>query len=198
MKNIFLIFAALLATGCVGPMVVHETARTVGKNNSELIAGYGVAGVVAKYSYGLSDDLDLGVQWESLSLGLRLKYAFINNKEEGWSLAGAGGYGASIGGNHYYADLIGSYLTGPWEPYTTLRMVHVKLDPVEFKDKDTGGVNFTVDVGSYNYGQFMMGSRYWFNQNWLLSVELSTLFVMTSGVKISDSLLVGGAFGYRF
>ena len=202
MKNLFnktLVMCSLLLTGCaVGPLVNHETGRTVGKHNSELVGGYGRAGYVAKWSFGLGEDVDFGVQFESLSIGIRLKYAFVNNHQGGWSFAGAIGAGDSLGGSHYYGDVIGSYLTGNWEPYGSVRIVHVKMDPLEFKDKDTGSMNFTINVGNYDYGQVMAGTRYWFTQNWLFSAEMSTLFAITSGVKIHDNFLVGGAFGYRF
>lgn len=201
MKN-YLLFLYIVAvatfSGCaVGPLVSHETARTVGDSNHELIGGYGQAGYVIKWDYGLAENLDLGLHWESLSIGLRLKYAFIN-KKDGWSLATALGTGASIGGSHYYGDLIGSYVTGSWEPYGTLRVVHVKNDPLEFRDKNTGEVDVTVPGSKYNYGQFILGTRYWFTPHWLFSLEASSLFAMTSGLKFGNDVFVGGAFGYRF
>src|SRR4051794_11386575 len=99
--SLFLIFGLL--GGCaVGPLVSHETARTVGKGHNELVAGYGIAGYALKWNLGLDDSLDVGIHWESLSLGARAKYAFINGREHGWSLASALGAGLSIGGKHYY------------------------------------------------------------------------------------------------
>jgi hypothetical protein len=196
----FLFYAVVVATlsGCaVGPLVSHETARTVGNSNHELIGGYGMAGYVVKWNYGLTKNLDLGLHWESLSIGLRAKYAFINNRE-GWSFATALGAGSSIGGSHYYGDIIGSYLAGPWEPYGTVRLVHVKTDPLEFKDKDTGDIAFTVPSADYDYGQFILGTRYWISAHWLFSLEASSLFAVSSGLKIGNGVLVGGSFGYRF
>lgn len=200
MRNFILIFlASLFLSGCVvGPLVVHETARTVGEGDSDLIGGYGTGGYVIKWNYGLLNDLDIGLQWESLSLGVRAKYAFINRRESGWSLAAAAGIGTSVGGNHYYGDLIGSYLHKAFEPYGTVRIVHVKTDPLEFKDKDTGNVDFTIDRYEYDYGQLILGTRFWFDKHWLLSVEASSLFSVSGGVKVGNGLLVGAAFGYRF
>ena len=77
-------------------------------------------------------------------------------------------------------------------------MVHVKTDPVDFKDESTGRFDFQVDSINYNYGQVILGTRYWFNPKWLLSVEASTLFSASSGLSIADTLLIGAAFGYRF
>jgi hypothetical protein len=192
------LFLSVFISGCaVGPLVSHETARSVGNSNHELIGGYGQAGYILKWNYGLTENLDLGLHWESLSIGVRAKYAFINNNS-GWSLASALGTGASIGGNHYYGDVIGSCLTGSWEPYGTVRVVRVKNDPFEFKDQDTGQVSFTIDKSEYDYGQFFLGTRYWFNDHWLLSIEASSLFKISSGFEVGKSVFAGASFGYRF
>lgn len=188
-----------MLSGCaIGPLVVHETARTVGPNNNELDGGWGQAGYVVKWNYGLGQDLDFGIHWESLSIGLRLKYAILNARERGFSLAVAAGTGVSIGGSHYYGDLIASYLAGSWEPYGALRAVHVKNDPLEFRDQDTGQVDFTVDKIEYDYGQLTLGTRYWFTPHFLLSLEASSLFAFSSGLGIGSNVLIGGALGYRF
>ncbi len=139
MRISWIFLMSFLLSGCaIGPLVSHETARTVGKSNHELIGGYGSAGYVLKWNVGLTENLDFGVHWEFLSIGIRAKYALVNGNNNGLSLAIAGGIGESIGGSHYYGDLMASYLSGKWEPYGTLRVVHVKNDPVEFRDKDTG------------------------------------------------------------
>ncbi len=190
--------AATFLSGCaIGPLVSHETARTVGDNKSELVGGYGAAGLVFKWNYGLSENLDFGLHWESLSVGIRAKYAFLN-QSAGWSLAAALGTGSSIGGSHYYGDLMVSNVAGAWEPYGTLRIVHVNTDPVEFRDKDTGNVNFTVTTDDFEYGQLIFGTRYWFNEHWLISLEASSLFAISDNFKIESGAIVSGAFGYRF
>ena len=104
-----LLLVSFTASCAVGPLVFHETARAVGFTNHELIGGAGQAGLVFKWNYGLTENLDLGIQFESLSLGLRAKYAFIKSGENGFSLASSAGTGFSVGGSHYYGDLIGSY-----------------------------------------------------------------------------------------
>lgn len=192
-----LILCGLLSGCAVGPLVSHETARTVGSRNSELIGGYGQAGYVFKWNYGLGKDFDIGLHWESLSIGLRAKYAFINSSN-GFSLAAALGIGESLGGSHYYGDILFSYLVKKFEPYGTIRLVHVKTDPVEFRDEDTGHVDFTVRSYKYDYGQGILGARIWFNKNWFLSLEASTLFTVSDDVEIADGVLLGAALGARF
>lgn len=202
-RNILSLWAAALGTcflqtACVGPLVSQETAQTVGYHRHEIVGGGGQAGALVKYNFGLGENLDVGAQWESLSIGLRMKYALLNEHEEGFSLALAGGLGSSIGGSHYYGDLMASYLTGRMEPYGTFRMVHVKIDPVEFKDSNSGQTVFTVDLGDYSYAEAILGTRIWLTRHWLLSFEAATLMSMTSGLSFTNSLIVDGAFGYRF
>ncbi len=193
-----LLIACLFVSGCaIGPLVGHEPARTVGKSNNEFVGGIGNAGYIFKWNYGLSEDLDIGLQAESYSVGVRGKYAFINNATGGLSLAAALGRGVSIGGNHSYVDFIGSYLVNQWEPFVTTRLVHVKSDPTRFKSKGLK-IDFTIDKNEYDYGQFILGTRYWLNTHWTLSFEVSSLFKASSGVTIGDKTLAGATFGYRF
>ena len=106
--------AAAFSAGCaVGPLVQHETARSVGKGDHEIIAGYGQAGYVLKWNAGVTENFDFGIHWESLSFGIRGKYSIINGRSGGISLAGAIGAGSSLGGSHQYGDLMVSYLSGP-------------------------------------------------------------------------------------
>lgn len=201
MKNKICFWSSLLVviflSGCAfGPLVNHESARSVGKSNHEIMGSVGSPGYAFKWTYGATENLDLGVQWESLSLGIRAKYSFLN-QTEGWSFAGALGTGASTGGSHNYGDLISSYASGAWEPYGTLRAVHVTTDPMDFRNADTGNLVFTVDRSQYTYGQFFLGTRYWFNPNWLMSAEASWLFSITPGIVFSGAPLLSINLGYR-
>ena len=200
MKNyISSLVCVIFMSGCaIGPLVSHETARTVGDSNHELIGGLGQAGLIFKWNYGFNENLDLGLHLESLSMGIRAKYAFINARESGWSLAAAFGTGGSSNGTHYYGDIIGSYLTGSWEPYSTIRIVHVKNNAFDAKDEKTGQVIFSFSKFEYDYGHFFLGTRYWFNTHWLISLEASTLFTFLPGATIGNNSIVGAALGYRF
>ncbi len=175
----------------------HETARTVGQSNHEILGGFGQVGYVFKWNYGATENLDLGLYTEALNTGLRAKYAFLNSSA-GWSFATALGTGVSIGGTTTNIDLITSYATGSWEPYGTVRLVQSKTDPIEFKDKNTGQVDFTIEKSEFSYGQFILGNRFWFSPHWLLSVEASTLFPVSSGFGSSRNWFASLALGYRF
>lgn len=188
-----------LTSACaVGPLVQHETARSVGEGSHDLVGGYGQAGIVAKWNYGITENFDFGMQYESLSFGVRAKYAIVNGKSGGFSLAGAVGAGSSIGGNHMYFDIMTSYLAGTFEPYATARFVQVSTDPADFRNADTGEIAFTVQSANYNYGQAIVGTRIWMSPNWLLSLEASSLFGLGDTVSFSSNVLVGAALGYRF
>ncbi len=194
-----LVASLFVLSGCaVGPLVSHETARSVGNSNHELVAGYGMTSFVVKWNYGLTENLDLGLHVESLSAGVRLKYAFVNSSR-GWSFAGAIGAGESIGGDHKYADLITSYMASSgWEPYFTIRAVFVETDPLEFKSEDGGYLDFTIDEDRYSYGQGILGTRYWFTKNFLFSIEAGSLFRISSGFGVGEIIFAGAALGYRF
>lgn len=197
--GIALVGTNLLVCSCtVGPLVLHETGRTVGRHHNELELGAGSAGQLAKWNFGLADDLDVGIQYEMLSVGARVKYAFINRPDHGLSLAGAAGAGRSRGGHYYNGDLVASYLNGPWEPYGGLRYTYAKSDPDDLNDKDSGIFDFTIHSDTYEYGQTFVGSRYWFNPNWLLSVEASSLFSLSDSLRLDNNFLLGLALGYRF
>lgn len=194
------VFLALLfiQISCVGPLTSHETARTVGKSHSEVSGGIGNGGHVFKWTYGVMDHFDLGIQWETLSIGFRGKYSFINGKEKQWSYAAALGFGSSDWSRHQYGDLIASYLLNSWEPYTTFRIVHVSVDPIEMKDNYTNDIYYSSAASKYYYEQIILGTRYWFNPKWLMSLELSSLFSFGSDITISKNILIGVGVGYRF
>lgn len=198
MKSI--IFLSLLSffTSCaMGPLNGHETARTVGGGRHELTGGYGTASYVAKWTYGLSENFDFGAHLEQLSLGARLKYALLNPRDGGFGLALAGGVGTSFGGSYYNGDIIISSLSGRIEPYAMFRYNHVTTDKQDFKDKDSGALDFTIDEASFSYGQVFLGSRIWFTQSVALSVEASKL-VRFENVEFSDIIIVSGSLIFRF
>lgn len=189
---------SLLLTGCaIGPLVSHETARTVGSGKHELIASYGQAGVVGKWSYGLGKNFDFAAQVESLSSGIKAKYAFLN-QSEGWSMATSLGYGTGWMSDHFYGDLHLSFKNGPVEPYLTLRYVQVHTDKEDFKDHHSGSFEFEIDRMKFQYGQVMLGTRLWLTHHWLLSLEGSALFSTSQGINIADTFIFNGALGYRF
>ena len=203
MKNTLLLIMLFITTSCAfGPLMMNETARTVGKGNGDINFGYGLAGYVVKYNYGLLKDLDIGIQYEALSIGVRAKYAFINNQEKGFSLAAALGTGASLGGSHNYADLIASYKNERFEPYFGYRYVSVKTDPVEFEDNEDDDVIdlsfLRIDSFKYKYGQAFLGFKYWFTDKWNFTSEISKL-VSIEDVTLRDSgFLYAASFTYKF
>ncbi len=202
-SNLLRSAAVLLASGFMsacafGPLVLHESARTVGESNHELIAGVANAGYSAKWTVGIAKDWDFGLQLESLSVGVRIKHAFVNSAAGGWSFAGAAGVGSSVGGSHFYGDLVLSHLNGWWEPYGAFRVVHVNMDPIEARDADTGQLAFTIDRSEYNYGQLIVGSRFWFSPAWMLTLEISSLTSLSSGLNFSSPTIASVALGARF
>lgn len=184
--RLFALVSLLSSAGCAfGPLMVHETARTVGDRRDELSLGYGSTGADFKWHHGFHDNLDIGFQVEYLGAGLRAKWAFLNNQKAGPSAAMAVGYGYNWGGDHVYGDLIASYLEGQWEPYTSLRGVNASVNSQTWTDEKTGQVEWKIPRHSYQYGQFTLGTRYWFNQKFMMNIEASKLF--SEEIEINDS-----------
>lgn len=204
--NWSIFFWTVFTAGCaIGPLVSHETARTVGNGHHELSAGYARSAFVAKWNYGALRDLDVGFHLEMLSYGYRMKYAILNNHEQGFSLASAIGYGKSTNGIHYYLDLMGSFLHRPWEPYSTFRVVHVSGAEIEVRSANNNSSSvlsdFTIPSYNYYYGQAIVGTRYWMGPGWFLSLEASNLFFFGKFAEINrknDIFNVGLALGRNF
>ena len=182
--------------GCIPPMAGHETGRTLGESQSELIGGLGAFGHVIKYNYGVTDYLDLGIHWETFSLGLRAKYSFINTPISGWSLAGALGAGSVSHGRYITGDVIGSYLSGDWEPYGFIRRSRVICNEVAAKDSKKLLHDFLVACEKKHYDrvQFTLGSKYWFSAKWFLSLETGRVFENS----IAPVSILSTSFGYKF
>lgn len=192
-----LLILVFVTTGCLAPLAIQETGRTLGEGYSEIVGGIGSPGHVLKFNYGVTENLDLGIQWESINLGLRAKYAFLNNPVAGWSVAGALAAGSVSLGNYYMADVIGSHLSGDWEPYAALRISRtICRETFEEKEKKSSDLLniISCDKKFYDRGQLTIGSKYWLSGQWFLALELGTLFSASE-----EPLTVGStSVGYKF
>ena len=186
-------------SGCVGPLVEQESARSVGPGQLEALAGYGQAGYVAKAMYGLTSRWDVGAQWEMLSWGLRTKYSLRNEREEGWSVAvAAGGGWGSDSASNYYGDAIVSWLHRQLEPYVALRYGHVHPEMHRIRNAYTGDVRYSIQSENFEYAQALLGARVWYGSHTFASSEVSLPVSMTNHVFMSQALLFGAALGYHF
>lgn len=199
------VFGLLLAQGCaVAPLSNHVTARTNGKGDSLLSAGstigVGDSGWLPslKYSIGLSEDFDIGFQYEVIEYGAWGKYALINNKGEGFSLAALGGAGLSFEGYYLYAGPVVSYKLDWFEPYFISRFNYVKFPAPKISIATIG--EFSVSPGIYRYFQHTLGFMTW-PKDWLgFGLEASLFGTVSSPfiLREKDRLLVSGNFSFRF
>jgi hypothetical protein len=203
--RILVAFVLAAAQGCaVAPLSNHVTARTNGEGGSLLSAGstigVGDSGWLPslKYSIGLSDDFDLGFQYEVIEYGAWAKYALINNKEEGFSLAALGGTGLSFEGYYFYGGPVVSYKMDWFEPYFISRFNYVKFPQPKISIATIG--EFSVAPGTYRYFQHTLGFMAWPLQ-WLgLGLEASVFGIVKSPfiLREKDRLLLSGNFSFRF
>lgn len=187
MKNIkylLLLSMTFLLQSCFAPLSNDYTARTVGKNKWDASAGISVATIgsgayqpYVRINYGLTDNLDVGVIGETGNLetavGLRGKYAFMNNPEGfSWGLVGSAGYAEGI---YAYGGPIASYKINWWEPYGIAR--------INYNSAYVGGV----------YGQFTLGNTLWMTKKLGFTINANYLI----GDAIDDFQGTAGL-AYRF
>ena len=186
---------AIILTGCTvfGPIQNHDRGRSLGKGNHNLRFNFissentKVNGQDQKettrdtlpgmrYDYGLNENWDIGFQYEILSLGARAKYAFLNN-EVGLSSSFSFGIGAGLGGEYYNIGLATSYRSNNWEPFLNYRLTYANIYSDEKEHEFLGGViKYTKDPDHF-YGQIFLGTKYWFNDIFALSTEVSRIML---------------------
>jgi len=198
--NRLFLLAPLFAMGCaIGPILNHDVGRSVGDGNHDIQLMSTAEGLWGfKYEYGLTKNLDLGIQWEALSAGLRLKYSILNNPTAGFSFGAAIGAGSSFGGSYYHATLTGSYKTPIFEPFASVRYTKVESDEQELRDADTGDLFLTIPKFDYSYGQVFVGTKIWAADWFALSLEATSFFVSGDDVKFSDSALYSLGLEFAF
>jgi len=178
MKILALASILLLSACAVAPLSNHVTARTNGEGDSLASAGstLGVGDMgwlpSLKYSVGLSEDFDIGFQYEVIEYGVWGKYAFLN-RQEGWSAAGLVGTGLGLEGYYGYLGPVVSLKTGKWEPYFISRFNYVRYKQRKTSLDSTG--EFSVNPGTYRYFQHTLGFLYWPKHWFGLGLEASLL-----------------------
>ena len=158
-KAAAVILLAFFAPGCLAPLSSSFTGRSAGGGKVELDGGMvSVGGLIPafKCAAGLSSKFDLGVQFESASIGGFAKCSIVNNQEHGFSLAGVAGGGAVASGSYFYAGPALSYLAKSFEPYFVVRynVVHYGEPSDLFGD-------ILWEAGTYTYVQFTLGTIIW-------------------------------------
>jgi hypothetical protein len=194
------VFLFFLGSGCaIGPILSHDVGRSVGDGNHDIQLLSTTEGFWGfKYEYGLTKNLDLGIQWEALSAGLRLKYSILNNPTAGFSFGTSVGAGSSFGGSYYHATLTGSYKTKVFEPFASVRYTKVQSDEKDLRDADTGDLFLTIPKFDYSYGQVFVGTKIWAADWFALSLEATSFFVSGDDVKFSDGALFSLGLEFAF
>lgn len=181
----------LLASGCVAPMSNNFTGRSLGSGKVGLDGGVVLAsggdGAVpsAKMAVGVSQDLDLGAQYDLFSIGLFARNSFINN-DESLSLAGVLGMGIAASGFYGYTGPVISYRTGALEPYCGPR-----LNVVSYGESDSSSF-ISWEGGTYTYLQLTLGTIIWMTRGMGLNFETSVFMGDPGLVDFDDIVAMGG------
>lgn len=180
---------AVLTVGCVAPLSHNLTGRSLGSGTFGLDAGAVVgpgegALPALKVAVGISESTDLGVQFDTFSLGFFGRKSFINSPVEGPSLAAVTGLGIAAGGWYGYAGPVFSYKTCRFEPYFSPR-----VNFVSYEESDSSS-SISWEGGDFVYPQVTLGFSFWLSRKVALSAEASAL-IGKAGVL--DAGIVGMA-----
>lgn len=186
----------LLSSGCaIAPFSTLQTGRSSGAGDMTLDVGAAMNFVIpaAKFQYGITENLDLGVQYESFNVGALLKYAFVNNPS-GWSFAAIGSYGSISNGEYYYFGPILSYKSNIFEPFLSVRLNGVRYDGSTY---DNSSIRITFSGGRIQYLQYSAGTAIWFSEKVGLIAEYTT-FGSIENATFSNGGYGSGAFIFKF
>jgi len=188
--TLFLVFSLFALSGCVAPFSSNFTGRSLGKGKIGLdgVAGLGeVEWGGFKLAYGMTSNLDIGLQIELLTLGLFGKYSFRNTIENGFSSAALFGLGTTVNGMYVYTGPVLSYKMNFFEPYFVGRYNYVHYS--ETKDIWSGDA---IEAGNYSYFQLTFGSILWISRKVGLNFELSTFSGTTGFLDFEGPIFLGG------
>jgi hypothetical protein len=199
MKRILIL--SFLASACsLAPLQSGETGRSLGEKHAHLDAGAtGVSGsngiaVNAKFAYGISQNFDVGIQYDFIGMGILAKYSLINHQDKGFSLATLGGAGTDIfgfGSSYIYIGPAVSYLMDWWEPYIVARFNQVTIGAFS-----SNSIKVTERT-TFNYLQGSVGSFFWFTKTFGLGLEYNTFF-NSEQIQFSGSGLFSARLALRF
>jgi len=194
---LFLVFSLLVLSGCVAPLSSNFTGRSLGKGKIGLDAAAVHLGEEAwcpatKLAYGMTSNLDIGLQFELFTIGLFAKYSFINTIENGFSSAALFSLGATTNGMYAYTGPVLSYKMDFVEPYFVGRYNYVHYNE-EIEDIWFGDT--IAEAGNYSYFQFTFGSILWITRKVGLNFELSTFSGTTGLPELEGPIFIVGLKG---
>lgn len=194
---LFLVLSLLVLSGCVAPLSSNFTGRSLVKGKIGLDAAAVHLGEeawcpAAKLAYGMTSDVDIGLQVEFFTVGLFGKYSFINSTENGFSSAALFSLGATANGMYAYTGPVLSYKMDFVEPYFVGRYNYVRYNE-DIEDIWFGDT--IAEAGNYSYFQFTFGSILWINRRAGLSFELSTFSGTTGLPELEGPIFMVGLKG---
>ncbi len=192
---LFLVFSLSVLSSCIAPLSSNFTGRSLGKGkiglDGEADSGDAEYGAL-KLAYGMTSNLDIGLQIELLTLGLFGKYSFINSADNGFSSAALFGSGVTANGMYVYTGPVLSYKVNFFEPYFVGRYNYV-----HYSETENIWSGDTIEAGNYSYFQLTFGSILWINRKVGLNFELS-IFSGTTGLLDFEGPIFMGGIKYRF
>ncbi len=214
-KTVFVFLLAVFSISCsIAPLTTPKTGRSLGEGNWEVDAGASPGylsvnrGFSENFDAGLTAEMQIGVNME-----LSGKYAFINNSENGTSLALFGGIykGSVVGGSNtgFRLGPVLSYKSGWWEPYLVLTYNLGKwrwegLEDDSKSDKDNSLIDIDnaykpgEEIATYSYMQFTLGMNFWVTKGFALNINTKYLTRAGGDISIEGSIPLALGLYWRF
>lgn len=159
-------------SGCAfAPFSSTYTARSSGSGHVSLDLGsiQGVQYPSFRMNVGVHQNIDIGLQYETLAFGALLKYALINSPNEGPAFSLLGGAGTSGTGKYYFGGIVASYKSKMIEPFAVARYNYVT-----WPTQDMGDLIGSINAGSGGYFQYTLGLNLWITNGIGVSGEFTS------------------------
>lgn len=197
----------ILCSCAFAPLSDPITPQTLGKGNQShnITAGYPYVGYV--YNYGVSESLDLGLQFESQIKGFAMGARLIleaNEYEEGqWNGALLAGAGLTTEGSYVYGGMIWGRKWGFYELALTPRINFTNISREIDADVTADFADYYSlelrEQGNYFYTSLSLANTFWFRPTFGFSIIISGAYVLPwVGSTDSGFLAPYGGIGLTF
>ncbi len=178
-QMIFGLLLLALSACSIAPINSPHSAKSLGKGNQE-IAATPLSAPRLSYAAGVTDNFDLEASLEiqtGIQAALWGKYSFINQKDDGFALAGlVGGFvtADATESKGLSAGPILSWKKSWFEIYTITRFNYVKWEKTEW-DNDNDIFDIETPEYDFTYLQSTLGFNFWFTPKFALNIN-GTIF----------------------
>lgn len=154
---VFLLF--LTSCAASAPWSEDVSVKTIGKGNWQAGGGYNdYADFTTMFGYGVTDDLDVGLELDLERLGIWVKHGIVQSKNDGYNLSAKISAGTYDEANVYcYGQLQNGLRWKVFEPFLSLRFNYVFNDESSHYDFE----RVRYDAADFYYMNLGYGLTLW-------------------------------------